>query len=42
MKVLIPTPLRSYTGQRKVEASGATLARCSRISTAAIPASVSA
>lgn len=26
MKVLIPTPLRSYTGEREVEASGATLA----------------
>jgi len=26
MKVLIPTPLRSYTGQAWVEASGATLA----------------
>ncbi len=26
MKVLIPTPLRSYTQQREVEASGATLA----------------
>jgi molybdopterin synthase sulfur carrier subunit len=26
MKVLIPTPLRSYTGQRQVEAAGATLA----------------
>ena len=25
MKVLIPSPLRSYTGQREVEASGATL-----------------
>jgi molybdopterin synthase sulfur carrier subunit len=25
MKVLIPTPLRSYTGAREVEASGATL-----------------
>lgn len=26
MKVLIPTPLRSYTNQREVEATGATLA----------------
>ena len=26
MKVLIPGPLRSYTGEREVEASGATLA----------------
>lgn len=26
MKVLIPTPLRSYTKQREVEASGATVA----------------
>ena len=26
MKVLIPTPLRSYTNAREVEASGATLA----------------
>lgn len=26
MKVLIPTPLRSYTKEREVEASGATLA----------------
>lgn len=26
MKVLIPSPLRSYTGEREVEASGATLA----------------
>ncbi|MCK7576712.1 MAG: hypothetical protein MZV65_12995 [Chromatiales bacterium] len=26
MKVLIPSPLRSYTGERWVEASGATLA----------------
>jgi molybdopterin synthase sulfur carrier subunit len=26
MKVLIPTPLRSYTGEREVEASGTTLA----------------
>lgn len=26
MKVLIPTPLRSYTGRAEVEASGATLA----------------
>lgn len=26
MKVLIPTPLRSYTGEREVEASGVTLA----------------
>ncbi len=26
MKVLIPTPLRSYTNEREVEASGATLA----------------
>jgi molybdopterin converting factor small subunit len=26
MKVLIPSPLRSYTGAREVEASGATLA----------------
>ncbi len=26
MKVLIPTPLRSYTGEREVEASGPTLA----------------
>jgi len=26
MNVLIPTPLRSYTGQRVVEASGSTLA----------------
>lgn len=26
MKVLIPTPLRSYTGAREVEAHGATLA----------------
>ena len=26
MKVLIPTPLRSYTGEREVEANGATLA----------------
>ena len=26
MKVLIPTPLRSYTNQREVEAKGATLA----------------
>jgi len=26
MQVLIPTPLRSYTGARLVEASGATLA----------------
>ena len=25
MKVLIPTPLRSYTNQREVEATGATL-----------------
>lgn len=25
MKVLIPTPLLSYTGQREVQASGATL-----------------
>ena len=25
MNVLIPTPLRSYTGQRQVEASGPTL-----------------
>jgi molybdopterin synthase sulfur carrier subunit len=25
MKVIIPTPLRSYTGERDVEASGATL-----------------
>ena len=25
MKVLIPTPLRSYTGAREVEASGSTL-----------------
>jgi molybdopterin synthase sulfur carrier subunit len=25
MKVLIPTPLRSYTGRREVEASGSTL-----------------
>jgi len=25
MKVLIPTPLRSYTGAREVEASGATV-----------------
>jgi len=25
MNVLIPTPLRSYTGQRAVEASGSTL-----------------
>lgn len=25
MKVLIPTPLRSYTGTREVEASGSTL-----------------
>ena len=26
MKVLIPTPLRSYTGRREVEANGVTLA----------------
>lgn len=26
MKVLIPSPLRSYTGEREVEAAGATLA----------------
>ena len=26
MKVLIPTPLRSYTGHRRVEAQGASLA----------------
>ena len=26
MKVLIPSPLRSYTGRREVEATGATLA----------------
>jgi molybdopterin converting factor small subunit len=26
MKVLIPTPLRSYTGEREVEATGPTLA----------------
>lgn len=26
MKVLIPSPLRSYTGEREVEASGATMA----------------
>jgi sulfur-carrier protein len=26
MKVLIPTPLRSYTGRREVEANGLTLA----------------
>ncbi len=26
MKVLIPTPLRSYTGEREVEGAGATLA----------------
>ncbi len=26
MKVLIPTPLRSYTAEREVEASGSTLA----------------
>ncbi len=26
MNVLIPTPLRSYTGQRQVQASGPTLA----------------
>jgi len=26
MKVLIPSPLRSYTGAREVEAAGATLA----------------
>jgi sulfur-carrier protein len=26
MKVLIPTPLRSYTKEREVEASGATMA----------------
>jgi len=26
MKVLIPAPLRSYTGQRQVEAAGPTLA----------------
>jgi molybdopterin converting factor small subunit len=26
MKVVIPTPLRSYTGRREVEASGSTLA----------------
>jgi molybdopterin converting factor small subunit len=26
VKVLIPTPLRSYTGEREVEAHGATLA----------------
>ena len=26
MKVLIPTPLHSYTGQREVEATGSTLA----------------
>jgi molybdopterin converting factor small subunit len=26
MKVIIPTPLRSYTGRREVEASGPTLA----------------
>ena len=26
MNVLIPAPLRSYTGQRQVEAAGATLA----------------
>jgi sulfur-carrier protein len=26
MKIVIPTPLRSYTGAREVEASGATLA----------------
>jgi len=26
MKVLIPSPLRSYTRQREIEASGATLA----------------
>jgi molybdopterin converting factor small subunit len=26
MKVLIPTPLRSYTNRREVEATGATLA----------------
>ncbi len=26
MKVLIPTPLRSYTGERQVEAAGATIA----------------
>jgi molybdopterin converting factor small subunit len=26
MKVLIPSPLRSYTGEREVEATGATLA----------------
>ena len=26
MKVIIPTPLRSYTGRREVEADGATLA----------------
>jgi molybdopterin converting factor small subunit len=26
MKVLIPTPLRSYTGEREVEAEGPTLA----------------
>ncbi|MGE0452133.1 MAG: MoaD/ThiS family protein [Vicinamibacteria bacterium] len=25
MKVLIPTPLRSYTGRREVDASGSTL-----------------
>ena len=25
MKVIIPTPLRSYTGRREVEADGATL-----------------
>ena len=25
MRVIIPTPLRSYTGRREVEASGATL-----------------
>lgn len=26
MKVIVPTPLRSYTGAREVEAEGATLA----------------
>lgn len=26
MKVVIPSPLRSYTGQRQVEATGATIA----------------
>ncbi len=26
MKVIVPSPLRSYTGEREVEASGATLA----------------